>query len=163
MKEERDSRIPFSCTLEYDRAACGDCVCATCYQQEFCDRCSTCENLSRKKEHCYRYEGAYNYWSRRPKRPFGTCSPDGLFCVSGFYGKNLHLQIFPFFWYTVVTIFLHDLNDKKPGIPMVFYPRLLVWGEWKWKEKVLFGTLYPYCFFSCWFWAVPVLFPLRLL
>ena len=44
MKEERDDRIPFSCTLEYDREACGD-----------------CENLSRKKEHCGRYEGAYNY------------------------------------------------------------------------------------------------------
>lgn len=61
MKENKDSKVPFSCTLEYDREACGSCVCATCYQQEFCDRCSTCEDLSRKKEHCSRYEGAYNY------------------------------------------------------------------------------------------------------
>ncbi|MCI5902910.1 MAG: hypothetical protein MRZ74_10345 [Blautia sp.] len=52
---------PFSLTPEYDRHACGDCLCATCYQQEFCDRCSRCTQRSMKKEQCCRYEGAYNY------------------------------------------------------------------------------------------------------
>ncbi len=45
----------------YDRDACKDCSCATCYQKEFCDRCSQCRNLSKKKGYCPRYEGAYNY------------------------------------------------------------------------------------------------------
>ena len=53
--------IPISSTLNYDPKACGDCKCAVCYKQEFCDHCSTCENLSRKKEHCYRFEGTYTY------------------------------------------------------------------------------------------------------
>lgn len=58
---EKGGRLPFTCTPEYHREACGDCACATCYEQEFCDRCSTCENLSRKKVRCNAYEGAYNY------------------------------------------------------------------------------------------------------
>lgn len=61
MKDETSNKLPYTCTPAYNRKACGDCVCATCYQQEFCDRCSTCENLSRKKDRCNRYEGAYNY------------------------------------------------------------------------------------------------------
>lgn len=61
MSSEHQSKDPYTCTPAYNRKACGNCTCATCYQQEFCDRCSTCENLSHKKEHCYRYEGAYNY------------------------------------------------------------------------------------------------------
>lgn len=63
MKEERNKKvpIPFSSTPDYDRSACGTCVCATCYKQEFCDRCSSCENQSRTKDQCHRYEGAYTY------------------------------------------------------------------------------------------------------
>ena len=63
MKEERNNKvsIPFSVTPAYDRRACGTCTCATCYKQEFCDHCSSCENLSLKREHCHRYEGAYTY------------------------------------------------------------------------------------------------------
>lgn len=60
-KEDCDNQTAFTCTPEYDRTACGDCLCATCYQQEFCDRCRTCEKQSRKKTSCFRYEGAYNY------------------------------------------------------------------------------------------------------
>lgn len=63
MKEKYDEKteVPFTCTPEYDRSSCGNCVCATCYEQEFCDRCWTCENQSRKKESCSAYEGAYCY------------------------------------------------------------------------------------------------------
>lgn len=61
MSKEHDSGLPFTCTPEYHRENCGDCACATCYEQEFCDRCSTCENLSRRKDRCNAYEGAYNY------------------------------------------------------------------------------------------------------
>ena len=61
MSSEHESKDPYTCTLAYDRKACGNCACATCYQQEFCDRCSSCRELSHKKEHCSRYEGAYNY------------------------------------------------------------------------------------------------------
>ncbi len=61
MGTEKKDSLPYTCTPEYDRKKCSDCVCATCYEQEFCDRCSTCVNLSRKKEHCGSYEGAYNY------------------------------------------------------------------------------------------------------
>ena len=60
-KESMDSRLPYTCTSAYDRKACKECVCSTCYEQEFCDRCSSCENLSKKKERCNAYEGAYNY------------------------------------------------------------------------------------------------------
>lgn len=59
--QNTDSKLPFTCTPAYDRDACKGCVCSTCYEQEFCDRCSTCTNLARKKEHCNAYEGAYNY------------------------------------------------------------------------------------------------------
>lgn len=58
---ESDDKLPFTCTPRYHREACGSCACATCYEQEFCDRCSTCHDLSRKKERCNAYEGAYNY------------------------------------------------------------------------------------------------------
>ena len=60
-EENSKSTLPYTCTPAYDRRRCGNCVCATCYQQEFCDRCSSCQELSRKKESCYRYEGAYCY------------------------------------------------------------------------------------------------------
>ena len=56
-----DNKLPYTCTSAYDRNACKGCVCSTCYEQEFCDRCSTCENHSKRKEHCNAYEGAYNY------------------------------------------------------------------------------------------------------
>lgn len=52
---------PFSLTPEYDRIKCRDCCCSLCYKQEFCDRCSKCENKSMKKENCYRFEGALTY------------------------------------------------------------------------------------------------------
>lgn len=59
---EPNSKLPFTCTPQYHRENCTDCVCASCYKQEFCDRCVTCgEELTKKKTHCYRYEGAYNY------------------------------------------------------------------------------------------------------
>ena len=61
MKEDYDNQTAYTCTPESNRRACGDCLCATCYQQEFCDRCRACEKLSRKKTSCFRYEGAYNY------------------------------------------------------------------------------------------------------
>lgn len=63
MKEKYDEKreVPFTCTPEYDRSSCGNCLCATCYEQEFCDRCRTCENQSGKKEACFAYEGAYCY------------------------------------------------------------------------------------------------------
>ena len=49
MTEERpNDTLPYTCTPAYDRSNCGNCVCATCYEQEFCNRCSSCENLSRK-------------------------------------------------------------------------------------------------------------------
>ena len=55
MKEEQD-RTAYTCSPEYDRSAC-----ATCYEQEFCDRCKDCHEQSRKKTSCFSYEGAYNY------------------------------------------------------------------------------------------------------
>ena len=48
-----DNKLPYTCTSAYDRNAC--------YEQEFCDRCSSCENQSKRKERCNAYEGAYNY------------------------------------------------------------------------------------------------------
>ena len=60
MKEEQD-RTAYTCSPEYDRSARGDCLCATCYEQEFCDRCKDCHEQSRKKTSCFSYEGAYNY------------------------------------------------------------------------------------------------------
>ena len=56
-----DRPRPYTLTPEYDRSLCGECQCATCYSQEFCDRCSTCKERSRYKERCNRYEGAFNY------------------------------------------------------------------------------------------------------
>jgi hypothetical protein len=60
-RPEPNDNQPFSLSPEYDRHDCEKCVCSTCYEQEFCDRCSTCENHSRLKESCSRYEGAYCY------------------------------------------------------------------------------------------------------
>ena len=60
-KTNTDSKLPYTCTSAYDREACNGCVCSTCYEQEFCDRCSTCEKQSKRKERCNAYEGAYNY------------------------------------------------------------------------------------------------------
>lgn len=46
MKEEKSKdALPYTCTPAYDRSSCGNCVCATCYEQEFCDRCSSCKEL----------------------------------------------------------------------------------------------------------------------
>ena len=47
-----DNKLPYTCTSAYDRNACKGCVCSTCYEQEFCDRCSTCEKQSKRKERC---------------------------------------------------------------------------------------------------------------
>lgn len=50
MKEEKSKdALPYTCTPAYDRSSCGNCVCATCYEQEFCDRCSSCKELSQKR------------------------------------------------------------------------------------------------------------------
>lgn len=59
--QNSEDKIPFSSTTSYHREKCKECVCSTCYEQEFCDRCSTCTDLSRKKESCNGYEGAYSY------------------------------------------------------------------------------------------------------
>ena len=40
--ETAKDTLPFTCTPAYDRDACKGCVCSTCYEQEFCDRCSSC-------------------------------------------------------------------------------------------------------------------------
>ena len=56
-----DNKLHYNCTPAYDRESCKGCVCSTCYEQEFCDRCSSCENQSKRKERCNAYEGAYNY------------------------------------------------------------------------------------------------------
>ena len=61
MEKKNDHHVPFSLTPEYDRSACKDCRCAFCYQQEFCDHCSHCKDLSEYRDHCYRFEGALNY------------------------------------------------------------------------------------------------------
>lgn len=54
-KAKKDT-LPYTCTPAYDRSHCGNCVCATCYEQEFCDHCSSCKDLSHKKESCNSYE-----------------------------------------------------------------------------------------------------------
>ena len=59
--ETAKDTLPFTCTPAYDRDACKGCVCSTCYEQEFCDRCSSCVEQSHRKERCNAYEGAYNY------------------------------------------------------------------------------------------------------
>lgn len=60
MSNVKESTLPHS-TSGYDQKACKTCVCSTCYGEGFCDRCSTCQNLSRKLDRCNAYEGAYNY------------------------------------------------------------------------------------------------------
>ena len=44
--ETTKDTLPFTCTPAYDRDACKGCVCSTCYEQEFCDRCSSCVRTS---------------------------------------------------------------------------------------------------------------------
>ena len=61
MEKKNEHHVPFSLTTEYDRSACGDCRCAFCYQQEFCDHCSQCKDRSEYRDQCYRFEGAFNY------------------------------------------------------------------------------------------------------
>ena len=58
---QKDRTIPFTCTAAYHRENCGSCSCASCYLQEFCDRCKDCIDLSRKKNRCNAYEGALTY------------------------------------------------------------------------------------------------------
>ena len=60
-KADKTCERPYTLTLSYNRDLCGDCRCATCYSQEFCDRCSSCKERSRFLERCFRYEGAFNY------------------------------------------------------------------------------------------------------
>ena len=57
MSNATESTLPFNSKTGYDRKACKTCACSTCYEQEFCDRCSSCQKLER----CNAYEGAYNY------------------------------------------------------------------------------------------------------
>ncbi|MDO5134975.1 MAG: hypothetical protein Q4D55_02875 [Eubacteriales bacterium] len=61
MANTDESRIPYTCSPAYDRRKCGGCLCSTCYEQEFCDRCKDCSDRSNQKERCNAYEGAYNY------------------------------------------------------------------------------------------------------
>ena len=61
--ETTKDTLPFTCTPAYNRDACKGCVCSTCYEQEFCDRCSSCVEQGHRKERCNAYEGAYNYWA----------------------------------------------------------------------------------------------------
>ena len=72
--ETAKDTLPFTCTPAYDRDACKGCVCSTCYEQEFCDRCSSCVEQSHRKERCNAYEGAYNYLTPAKKRPSGNIS-----------------------------------------------------------------------------------------
>ena len=60
-RKENEEERPYTLTPSYDRAQCGDCQCASCYSQEFCDRCSNCEGQSRFLKRCNRYEGVFNY------------------------------------------------------------------------------------------------------
>ncbi|MBQ1492714.1 MAG: hypothetical protein IIZ39_12210 [Blautia sp.] len=60
-EESKEEKIPYTCTPAYDRSRCGSCSCASCYLQEFCDRCKDCQDLSRFKERCNAYEGALTY------------------------------------------------------------------------------------------------------
>ena len=59
--ETAKDTLPFTCTPADDQDACKGCVCSTCYEQEFCDRCSSCVEQGHRKERCNAYEGAYNY------------------------------------------------------------------------------------------------------
>lgn len=59
--QQENHTIPFTCTPEYHREHCGSCACASCYLQEFCDRCRDCVELSHKKTRCNAYEGALTY------------------------------------------------------------------------------------------------------
>lgn len=63
MSKTVKSKLPYTCTPAYDRNVCKKkgCVCSTCFQQEFCDRCCDCSELSHLKDFCHRYEGSYNY------------------------------------------------------------------------------------------------------
>ena len=63
--ETTKDTLPFTCTPAYDRDACKGCVCSTCYEQEFCDRCSSCVEQGHRKERCNAYEGAYNYYPKK--------------------------------------------------------------------------------------------------
>ena len=54
--ETTKDTLPFTCTPAYDRDACKGCVCSTCYEQEFCDRCSSCVEQGHRKERCNAYE-----------------------------------------------------------------------------------------------------------
>ena len=60
MSNATESTLPLNSKTGYDRKACKTCACSTCYEQEFCDRCSSCQNLSRKLDRCNAYEGAEN-------------------------------------------------------------------------------------------------------
>ena len=60
MGNATESTLPHGNTSGYDRKACRTCACSTCYEQEFCDRCSSCQNQSRKLDRCNAYEGAYS-------------------------------------------------------------------------------------------------------
>ena len=62
MGNATESTLPHGNTSGYDRKACRTCACSTCYEQEFCDRCSSCQNQSRKLDRCNAYEGAYLYF-----------------------------------------------------------------------------------------------------
>ena len=55
------SKIPYTCTPAYRRELCGKCACASCYLQEFCDRCKDCIDQSKRKDRCNAYEGALTY------------------------------------------------------------------------------------------------------
>ena len=57
MGNATESTLPHGNTSGYDRKACRTCACSTCYEQEFCDRCSSCQNQSRKLDRCNAYEG----------------------------------------------------------------------------------------------------------
>ena len=50
MKEEKPKEtLPYTCTPAYDRSSCGNCICATCYEQEFCDPAAPARNFLTKK------------------------------------------------------------------------------------------------------------------
>jgi len=57
----KQEKIPYTCTPAYRRELCVGCACASCYLQEFCDRCKDCIDRSKRKGRCNAYEGALTY------------------------------------------------------------------------------------------------------
>ena len=62
MSNATESKLPLS-TSGYDRKACKTCACSTCYGQGFCDRCSTCRNLSHITINLNTVPQSFRFWA----------------------------------------------------------------------------------------------------